>query len=163
MFNNDKNIKITNCDTEVWEYYDRVYQYSISRKYDNRIVDIYDNYQIIVDDITHPIKSFYVTFNSNSIDKDLHLISVKNECTDILTKEIEKHNYNDIVAFRDTTAFIKLIDSDAVIVNDKEKAITISDKEKANMIIKNWDGMLHDKVAETDAVEEDKKNRFNRI
>ena len=38
-------------------------------------------------------------------------------------------------------------------IDDRKKIILIKDKEKAQEIINNWDGMIHDKVAETDAVE----------
>lgn len=162
MFNNDESVKITDCDLGNGVYYSRLNQYNMMKKYDARLVDIYHNYQIVIDEVVCPIEKFYITFNGDAINKDIHLINVKSKYTDILKNSIDKVDYSDVIVFRDTTAFIKLIESNAVIIDEKEKKITIIDKEKADIIVKNWDGMIHDKVLETDAVEEKNKNRFNR-
>lgn len=134
------------------EYRQRVYEYSQEQKYDENITKIYREYQLNIDGVVSPLEKFYILYTRN-VDGNFHLINTMSEYTDILTKSMDKNDYSNVVRFRDTTAFINLIGSDSVIIDDNNKTITIVDKEKAIEIIQNWDGMIHDKVAETDAVE----------
>ncbi len=143
---------------EVIDYKRRIYDYQQERQYDINITKIYNEYQINIDGVITPIEKFYILYDN--LCRELHLMNVKSEYSDILTNSKEEYQYDNVVKFRDTTAFINLINSDAVIVDDKNKMIIILDKEKANDIVKNWDGQIHDKVAETDAIL--KKDMFGR-
>lgn len=141
------------CDNSEVLYLNRVYDYKMTRDYDEKIENYYNNYQIMIDGIVYPIEKFYILLDKDAINPQFHLINVKSELKDIITGSMEKYHYNKIVRLRDTTIFINLLNSDCVIIDNENKLIIIKDKEKAQEIINNWDGMIHDKVAETDAVE----------
>lgn len=143
----------TICNNYEVEYHQRVYEYGREQKYDEDISRIYHEYQLNIDGVVSPLEYFYILYTRN-VDGNFHLINVTSEYTDILTKGMDKYDYSNVVRLRDTTAFIALIGSDSVIIDDNNKTIIIVDKEKAMEIIQSWDGMIHDKVAETDAVKD---------
>lgn len=150
--------KVTNCDYKEDEYRKRVFEYKITKKYDKRIINMYHDYQIMIDDITYPIEKFFILFNQDDNNPMYHLMNIQSKYEDILTNSLDKYCYNKVVRLRDTTAFIDLINSDCI--KNEGKLIKIIDKKKALKIIRNWNGILHDKVAEVDAVEN--KNMLRR-
>ena len=68
-------------------------------------------------------------------------------------KSKEQYNCFDIIQLRDTTAFIEILNSDASYFDPTNNTIKLIDESKILEIINNWNGMIHDKVPETDAVE----------
>ena len=149
-FSSSANAEHTDCDHGQVEYYRRVYYYGQERQYDRGVKRLYEEGSIRLNGELLPIKKFFLTYKSNGDNRGYHLISVLNDYTDILLKSNDKYDYDKVVRFRDTTAFINLINSDAVIINGTE--ITIIDIDKAILIIEHWDGLIHDEVVETDAV-----------
>ncbi len=142
----------TICNPGKVEYYQRLYEYSQEKTYDEKLIEIYNNGIINIDGEEYPLRKFYITINTKVDGYDLHLMNIKSDYSDILTNSLDSYDYDRIVKFRDTTAFIELINSDCVLTDYERNIITIIDKEKALEIVKNWDGMIHNKVAETDAV-----------
>ena len=153
MLSSQSKAEIISCGESKVLYNKRVFDYKMSRNYDERIKDYYQNYQIIIDNIIYPIEKFYIFFNENITNPDFHLVNAESDYTDILNNSMDEYKYDKIVKFRDSTAFIELLNSDAIMIDDKRKLIAIIDKKKAQTIVSNWDGLIHDKVAETDAVE----------
>lgn len=149
------NVKSNNidCGHEKAEYFRRVFEYKTSRTYDEKIMDFYQNYEIMIDNVAYPIEKFYILFDEDALIPQFHLINIKCEYEDILTRSMEKYDYNKVVRLRDTTAFINMLNSDAIKIDYERKLIIIIDNEKALGIINNWDGMIHEEVPETDAVD----------
>ena len=149
------NVKSNNigCGHEKAEYFRRVFEYKLSRTYDEKIMDFYQNYEIMIDNVAYPIEKFYILFDEDALIPQFHLINIKCEYEDILTRSMEKYDHNKVVHLRDTTAFINMLNSDAIKIDYERKLIIIIDNEKALGIINNWDGMIHEEVPETDAVD----------
>ena len=142
-------------EKKIIEYLSRVKKYSKTKEYDKKIVSLYKNGGIIVDKKRYPIEMFYITYTSG-LREGFHLICIGNDDTDILLGSREKYPYDNIVKLVDTTAFIDLIKSEYVKIIDT--SIEIIDKNKIKETIDKWDGYIHDKVPETDAV--DNKDRL---
>ncbi len=152
------NVKADTNDTSFndyeeakYKYHERVYEYGKTRTYDELITKLYDKGLVVIDGVTYNLKDFFILYNIDDKEIKFHLICYESDYEDILTGSMEKYDSNAITILKDTTAFIELINSDAVEINDN--VITIKDKVKAKEIIDNWDGYLHDKVPVTDAVE----------
>ncbi len=141
---------IISCGSERIKYFERRDEYYMTHKYDQKIVDLYDSGTIIIDGNVYSLDNFYIKFNTKKEDFDLHLICIGSGYTDILTKSTEKYEHNGVAKFIDTTAFIELIESECVLINDN--CITVLDKESFLNMIKNWDGKLHDKTSDTEAI-----------
>ena len=144
-------IKIFN-QPKVIEYYDRVRQYNHEREYDDKIKKLYFDSKVKIDGVLYPIDMFYITFKYETDNHNFHLMNIKSEYNDILINSMESYDFDGIVPFRNTTAFINLINSGFVTIDYDKNIITINNKEKVLEIINNWDGMIHNKVAETDAI-----------
>ena len=153
MLSTSVQAETTDCDHGEVEYRQRVYEYSQKKEYDENMVKIYNEYQLCIDGNIYPMDKYYITFVRENDNHNFHLMCVQSEYNDILTNSTDRYEYDSIARFRDTTAFINLLNSDGVIIDDKNGIITIIDKEKALEIVQNWDGMIHDKVSQTDAVE----------
>ena len=145
--------EVTNCNTGAYEYHQRIYEYQKDRQYDENLIRLYKDGELCIDGESYPISKFFITITTTPNGYELHLMNVRSDYNDILTNSLEVYNYDNIIKFRDTTAFIELINSDCVLIDYEKNIITIIDKEKALEIINNWDGMIHNKVPETDAVE----------
>lgn len=129
-------------------YIKRKHNYSVSRNYDKKIVYLYKNGKLIIDKVTYPLDSLYITYNLQKNDYDLHLISTNSKIMDLLTKE-ENFSYDGVVKFIDTTAFIAFINT---LDKIKSNNILVKDKENLGKIIKNWDGDLHQETSQTEAI-----------
>jgi hypothetical protein len=152
--NTNNEVTTIGCEPKAVEYYDRLYELKKnSSKYDDVIVDLYNKGQLSINGVSYPLDKYFITINFNSEGNEYHLTSTKSDYNDILTSSLEKYEYKRIVRFRDTTAFIELINSDCVLIDYERNIITIIDVNKALEIVNNWDGTIHDKVPETDAVE----------
>lgn len=146
-------VETTDCDDSKLHYFDRVFKYSQEKKYDQKMVDLYKNSTVVISGVSYPIDKLYLLFDTEKEGYNIHLISVLNGKNDILTGS-EEEKYNRIAILKDTTAFINLINSDCVSIDDKKRIITITDNNKAYEIIRSWDGLIHNLVPETDAVED---------
>ena len=125
----DNNIKL---------YLDRRFEFSEKKQYNTLICNLYKNGKLKIDNEEYNLKDFYVVYNSNN---DFHLL-----CTDKRYKN-DVIKYNKSVKFIDTTAFIELINK-----SDVEDTTIITDNNILKEIVSNWNGLLHDKVSDTDAI-----------
>ncbi len=115
---------------------------SVKKAYNPLIVNLYNNGELVIDNITYSIKRFYIVYDENKNNFNL-------KCTDDRFKNNEI-DYNCSVKFIDSTAFIKLIKNpDINIVGNK---IIINNQNILDEYVKNWDGYLHSETKETDAI-----------
>ena len=142
----------TICHPGAHEYHQRIYEYRQDKEYNESVESLYNDSQLSIDGELYPIEKFFITISTKEDGYELHLMNIKSEYNDILIGSKDKFPYDNVIRFRDTTAFIELINSDCVLIDYEKNIITIIDKEKAIDIINKWDGMIHDKVPETDAV-----------
>ena len=122
----------------ITSYIERKHELNIKKQYNPVIVNLYENGSIIINNNEYKLKEFYIVFNNN----DYHI-----KCTNP-NYQNKDYEYNKAVKFIDTTAFIDLINTN-IIQNNK---IIINDINILEEIIKKWDGYLHDKTKETDAI-----------
>ena len=145
---------------ELSDFHKTVRKLLKTKKYDAKIIKYHDKGKIIIDDKEYNVRDFYLYYKYVNNKLESHLLCVKEPYTDILLQSNEEYNCKESIQFRQTTAFINLLDSDAVLLNYGKNLTTIIDKDKAIEIINAWDGMIHDKVPLTDAIEE--KNLLRR-
>lgn len=142
--------EVISCGGDKAEYLKKVADYTINNQYEKEFSELYEKSQIRIDGKLYSIDDFVITFSDTSEEHDFHLRCTSTDYTDILLGKKDNYKFNRIVYLKDTTAFVELINSDSVLIEDN--IITIIDIDKANSFIKNWDGFIHDKVAKTDAV-----------
>lgn len=124
----------------VTEYTNRKYEYSIKKQYNPKIVELYHNGLLVIDNIEYKLKDFFIIFDDNLNNFHLKCINPK-----FKTEEI---SYNKAVRFIDTTAFIELVNNSNII----ENRIIINNINLLNDIVSKWNGYLHSETIETDAV-----------
>ena len=129
----------------------REYKKKKKKEYDPIIVNLYTNGKIMIDNNIYSLKNFYLDYNNNVTDYDVHLNCVESNYTDILIGTEDKYEYTGSVLFKDSTVFIELI-SNPQICEIKDDTIIVKDKQALLNLVQNWDGYLHDKVSKTDAV-----------
>lgn len=127
-------------DNKITKYLNNCFEKKIKKQYNNTIVNLYKNGQIMIDNKLYELQDFYLVYKQNT--KDFYLM-----CTDS-----NYHNndisYDKAIKFIDTTAFIELIKNN----NIQNNTIILKDNNALLTTIHNWDGYLHDKVCETDAI-----------
>ena len=121
------------------QYINKKNELSLKKEYDINITNLYTNGKIIINNITNYINDYYIIYNDN--EKNYNLININ----DNIKKDIK---YNKAIKFKDSTAFIELINNG--IIND-DNAIIIN-QEILNNIINKWDEKIHNKTIETDAI-----------
>lgn len=126
-------------DTKRKLYLDRKFEYSEKKQYNKTICDLYCNGKIYIDDKEYDLKDFFIVYKDNN---NFHLLCTNNNYQN------EKIEYNKSVKLIDTTAFIELINKS----NIENNKIIVNNIDELNKIINNWDGLLHDKVSQTDAI-----------
>ena len=126
-------------DEKIKFYIDKKFEYSYKKQYDNKISSLYQNGALIINDQKYQLKDFYIVYKN---DLDYHLM-----CTD-KNYHNEQIDYDKAIKFIDTSAFIELINNNQVIDN----SIKINSIKDLLNIVYNWDGRLHDKTSNTDAI-----------
>ena len=119
-------------------YINRKNELNIKKQYNPIIVDLYNNGILVIDNDEILLKDLFIVYKE---DKKFNLLNIK---------ENNNLEYNYAIRFIDTTAFINLINLDDSIVKDNK--IIINSKDILEKLITNWDGYIHDKVKETDAI-----------
>ncbi len=120
----------------------------IKKQYNELIVNLYQNGQIIINNETCDLKNFFILYNEE--DKNYFLTYSKSTYTDFLRKSSETLPYNKAVKFIDSTLFILLINDPSInIINN---TIIIDNNDILLNIIDNWDGKLHNKIWFTDSI-----------
>lgn len=138
-------------ESDVFNYYQRLENLTREKDYDKSIAELYHNGSMLINGQTYSLGSFLLRYSKDAENHNLHLISSYDDCQDILTRSYEEYKYDGIVKFKDTTAFINyILDTNTEI--DREHNIIIVDNDRLLFYINNWDGMRHDRVAETDAI-----------
>ena len=140
------------------DYHKRIAKYRKEKNYDSTFCNLYYKGKIIFDNKEYEIYDFYLTYNFIEDDSKVRLVCSKENYSDILLKETNKYNYKSIIQLRETSIFTKMIEENVATINDNK--LTIVDKDKLLFLVNNWDGMVHDKVPETDAIEN--KNCFKK-
>lgn len=133
---NEKN----DYQNEITSYINRKHENNIKKQYNPKIVNLYKNGVLTLNNEEYLLKDFYIVFDDNK--NDFHLKAKDSK----FNKEI--YDYNKAVKFIDTTAFIELINSSEV--NDNK--IILNDINLLNKVISNWNGYIHSEVAETDSI-----------
>ena len=134
------------------EYLSRLNDYILERQYDQDIVNLYRNGKIMINNKILPLNSFYICYNTDSVNYDFHLMSTKDDCKDIILGSREKYYFNDLVRFMDTTAFINYIKDNRTSIDKKNNIIVVNNNDLLLSYIQNWNGMIHNQVADTDAI-----------
>ena len=111
----------------ITSYINRKYENSIKKEYNPKIVNLYSDGIIIINNQEYLLKDFFIVFSDYPNDN---------------------YDYNHSIKFIDTTAFINLINSSNVINNK----IIVNDINLLNNIVSTWDGYLHSVVIETDSI-----------
>ena len=159
MMNNDKKILIDNdieekanehynrivnekneYQTNITSYINRKHENNAKKEYNPKIVKLYHEGIIIIDNIEYRLKDFFIIFDDRLNNFHLKCINPK-----FKTEEI---NYNKAVRFIDTTSFINLI-TKAKTINNK---IVLDNVNELNNVVNNWDGNIHSEVLETDSI-----------
>ena len=139
-YHEDKNMQEhLDFDKKVTNYVDKSFEYNIKKQYNNTFSKLYYSGKIIIDNESYELKDFYIVYMKN--EPCFHLM-----CTNPKYSN-EKTKYNQAVKLIDTTAFISIIKNGEI----KENTIIINKNDLLN-IVNIWNGMLHDKVSITDAI-----------
>ena len=133
------------------DYILRKTQYQNMRKYDKRIVDLYQNGKIMLNNQIYLLNSFYITYNS-AHDYDFHLVCVDSNYTDILKKSYDKYEYDGVIKFIDSTVFTDLIKQKDVKVDYDKMIIDVQNNQILEDLLKHWNGSLHEEVGDVDAI-----------
>ena len=126
---------------QITSYNKRKYENNIRKNYNPKIVNLYENGSLIINNKEYLIKEFYIVFDENN--------KFSLMCTN-QSYENNESKYTKAVKFKDTTAFINLINSDNVLIRDNR--IIINDINVLNNIVNKWDGYLHSETKETDSI-----------
>ena len=129
-----------NYQDNITSYNKRKYENNLKKNYNPKIVNLYENGSLIINNKEYLIKEFYIVYD----EKKYHLM-----CTNP-SYENKEYEYKKAVKFKDTTAFINLINSDKIILRDNR--IIINDINVLDTIVSKWDGYLHSETKETDAI-----------
>ena len=137
------------------EYFNRKHEYDVMRSYNQNIVNLYYNGQIMLNNKLYRLSNFYIKYNSKKDDYDLHLMCVDSNYTDILTKSLDNYEYDGVIKFIDSKVFIDLIKNKNVQVDYEKNIVYVNDERIISHLLDNWDGTLHELTSTTDAI----KNR----
>ncbi len=132
-------------ENEKKAYYERLFDLEQEKEYSELIQDLYHHGKLLINDHDYLINDFYIKCEKDN--NKYHLVYINSEYTDFLNKSTDNYIYEDIFKFKDTTAFINLINTSPV------SELTIeTTKDKLNDIINNWNHKLHHEVPEMDAI-----------
>ena len=143
-------------DTIVWEkkmedYTKKMYQ--DKNTYDNNITNLFNNGLLVYNNKKIEIKGLFLVYGNKDNEFKAYLVDTKQGFFDLLTGgniDFERHG---AVRFRDTTAFINLLNNKAIQIVGN--SLIILDTIKIQEILDNWDGYIHSEVKETN-------NAFNK-
>ena len=124
----------------VVEYINKKHENSVKKEYNPKIVELYHNGLLIIDNEEYRLKDFFIIFDDRLNNFHLKCINPK-----FKTEEI---NYNKAIRFIDTTSFINLITNNKTINN----RIILDNIDKLNNVVNTWDGLIHSEVLETDSI-----------
>lgn len=141
-YNTRKMQEENDYQDQITSYNKRKYENSIKKLYNPRIVNIYDNGSLIINNKEYSINEFYIVFDDN---KNIFHLLCNNP-----KYENDEFKYNKAVKFKDTTAFINLVNNDKILIIDNK--IIINDNNILNDVISKWDGYIHNETKETDAI-----------
>ena len=140
--NSKKTEEQNNYQDQITSYNKRKYENNIRKYYNPKIVNLYENGSLIIDNSEYLVKDFYIVFDDSK--NIFHLKCVNQNFSN------DNIEYNKAVKFKDTTAFINLINSDKVIILNNR--IIINDINILNDLVSKWDGSLHNETKETDSI-----------
>lgn len=123
----------------ITSYINRKYENSIKKEYNPKIVNLYSDGIIIINNQEYLLKDFFIVFSDKN---DFRIKCIDKDYPN------DNYDYNHSIKFIDTTAFINLINSSNVINNK----IIVNDINLLNNIVSKWDGYLHSEVIETDSI-----------
>ncbi len=136
----NKEIQIHNdFENNKVQYMNNKRKLCYKKKYNPKIVSLYNNGKLVIDKKETNLSNYYIIFNTDK--KNYHLINIDTG--------IDNYDYNKTIKFIDTTAFINLINSDNIVILENKIQI---DKNTLNVFIDNWDGKLHNKTCNTEAI-----------
>lgn len=124
----------------ITSYINRKHELNIKKEYNPKIVNLYENGELIINQVEYKLKDFYIVFKDN--DYNIKCIDERFNNTEC--------NYDKAVKFIDTTAFINLVNSKDVLIKDQK--IIINSLDILNNIVSNWDGYIHNETKETEAI-----------
>ncbi len=123
---------------DVLRYINQKHENNIRKQYNPKIVNLYENGLLVIDNNEYKVNEFYIIFNNN----DFHI-----KCTNPKYNN-QEYVYTKAIKFIDTTAFINLINNSKI---DNNK-IVIDNISILEDIVSKWDGYLHSETKETDAI-----------
>ena len=127
-------------DFRVTNYNIKCFERTKKKQYNSIIVNLYKNGKIVIDNNSYMLKDFYIVYKNNK--KKFYLICVDNNYSN------DKIDYDKAVKLIDTTAFINLINNNEI----KDNSIVLKNNDELLNVVNSWDGLLHEKVAETDVI-----------
>lgn len=133
-------------------YYDRLEKLSKEGSYNQNITNLYHYGQLLIDQQLYPIDKFYVAYKQVNEGYEFHLMCIGSGYKDILNKSLEDYDFDGVIKLRDTTVFIELIEHPDMVIDYANNIIVVKNDILQDMIT-NWDGMIHDRVSDTDAIE----------
>lgn len=116
---------------------------STKKQYNEKINSLYHHGKLIINQKEKNLKDFFITYHTQKKDNAIKLINIQED-------KINTSDYNGIIKFIDTTAFIELINNKNTII--KNNTILVENIDIIKNIVSHWDGLIHDKTCETDAV-----------
>ncbi len=125
--------------SNITEYINRKHENNLKKEYNPKIIELYKNGLLVIDNIDYKLKDFFIVYDSEKNNFTIKCINPNYHNIEI--------DYNCAIRFIDSTAFINLIKSCTVIDNK-----VIVDINTLNNIVSNWDGYLHSETLETDSV-----------
>lgn len=136
---NKELIEQEDYQDNITSYINRKYENSIKKEYNPKIVSLYNNGMMAINNNEYSLKDFFIVFSDKL---DFHIKCINKNYPN---EEIE---YNHSTKFIDTTAFINLIN----ISNIVDNKIIVNDINILNDIVSIWDGYLHSETVETDSI-----------
>ncbi len=118
-----------------YQIYDKIYQNLDLNSFDSRLIDIYQNGTIIIDEKEYPLERLRVRHTENG---NTHFILSGDNHLDVYTKEKFDDKVDFVCPFRDSTIFFNMY-QDGIITSDK---INLS-KEDMEKYSSDWTPDTH--------------------
>lgn len=134
------------------DYYVEKNKLEEQKSYGQEIVNLYKYGQVLIDNELYLLDKFYIAYKVTDNGYEFHLKCAGANYSDILNKELEEYDYDGIIKFKNSSAFINLIEHQDIVIDYANNIIVVTDNKILTNIIDNWDGMLHDRVSDTDAI-----------
>ena len=129
-------------------YLHNMKEHSLKKQYNNLIVDLYQNGKIVINNEECDLKNLYILFEQNS--KNYFLTYSKSLYTDFIRKSFKAYPYDTAIKFIDSTIFIALINEPSININNN--TIVVDNNKLLLDLIANWDGLLHNKIWNTESI-----------